>query len=509
MGVDITSISREQHSHGVHSRPKDFHYLHAPFSVSHPIGFVGRRINTKAVVTTTVKKSVNHSISSSSFTQLNQQFPGEPCLGDLMPIILALLVHAALQSIQVMVTLVTGGGGERNPQNQSPNSQAHRADYFDVVKFICMFGVTVWHLNLDVSPNGLVQQFFGSFFLSGFAFVAGIFGRDAGKVIMSFHAIKACATLLIGLLFVNFVIYRYDPLTGQQMMQVFPGPDDGILGWWVVAILWWRILLTPLFNLLRALRLSSGIACLLSVIACVWALPGKNMVIEWQPVSQDLYTRMIFYAPFYCMGLALEKATLTTILDNATAQRCSALVGAAFLLCFIAQERNWPGSLLASSITQRIGAYPFFGVVATESWTDTCLRIAGSEAVTVTMFVAVRKMCTISECQSGDSWMGTIMGSLLNTLKSWGSNTLNAFYLARFEAKLHVINSIQWHVGTIQIPLLCIQVPVALLWTALCCSNLVELIFGQLLARPAWVMAGVGLLQQQCTHFWKAFKPNF
>jgi hypothetical protein len=357
------------------------------------------------------------------FPILGDVMAGEPTWNHTLVILLVLFWFTVLASFHQRDSAPSSAIADNAHQGNAtevtlkPAAPA-RCLHWDIVKFLCIWMVTDSHMytaGLYYSP-----KINNSVFLAGFALVSGVMSKDKDRFLMSAQALRKCTILLLGLclfhvmrVLVRMLVHKVSP----SRLLHWPLPNAPHM-WFILAIVCYRCLLTPLFNAVKH-RSSVHTACALSVTVCVLAQWVMNEFV-WQTADLQAYGRIVFYAPFYCIGLAMD----TSSLENPLVKQTSIFGAAFFIVCYLTQSSS-SGTLHAVTkhVSERITTYPD-GLLAGEVWHDTILRLMGSVACCVALCVMAKTWCEAS--------MPKPIAAVTATLAAFGSRTLTTYYCQAF-----------------------------------------------------------------------------
>jgi len=382
----------------------------------------------------------------------------------------------------VLATIAERASETARPiQAPSQSRAGARTVNIDVLKFLCMCGVTYYN-QFMFSPS--MKILVSSFFLPGFTFVAGMHSKDGGRRIMSAKSLRGCCSLLLGACLFNVmfssifgVLYADGFLKSFNMLparasQIHLGTAPW--AWYLLAIVMWRQIVTPLYNMLAHVGSGEMEAFCGTLSLCVLARYIMPEVCKQVGPSAIIYYRIIFFAPFFAIGLAVKDANLPTRLRS-----LSTILTALFLLSVTASSFTKPTDGLwfemAHYIAQTTGHYPL--AVKHEFLMDIIVQISMSLSVVVSILEGLR-LCY--------SYL-VALGPCIETVATWGSRSLTAYmlnYIFVLFASSQGHNDFAlggWAMAEI------LRVASAVLVTMFFCSGPVDKIFGPLL-RPEWLL---------------------
>jgi len=391
------------------------------------------------------------------------------------------------------VLLLVATMAERSSEtglSMQPPSQTRagaRMVNIDVLKFLCMCGVTYFH---QFMCNATTSALVGAFFLSGFTLVAGMQSKDGGRGIMSAKAIRGCCTLLAGACLFNVLFTSlFGVMYAEGLLKLFnlnPALATQIhlgtapLAWYVLAIVMWRAIVTPLYNMLANAGGSEMEACCGTLSMCILARFVMPEVCKQLGSWAVVYYRISFYAPFFAVGLAVKDAQLPTRLRT-----LSTILAGVFLLCVIGSSftkpTDGPWSELAHYVTQTTGYYPRTAAKQ-ESLMGIIVQISMSLSFVVTILEAVR-LCYSSLLALGPE----PLGSCIEGVGTWGSRSLTA-YMLNYPLMMIARGSCDHSFVVAGLPVSEIfRIICAIVVTIFFCSGPVDKILGPVV-RPAWLL---------------------
>lgn len=219
---------------------------------------------------------------------------------------------------------------ETTPLAAAAKGQQKRLSEWDFTKFVLLFFVVFYHMNMFASPLvWLSQGWIGSvwyhfatvWMMSGFVFVSGVFGQSVrapalSRVFCYTVGTSTILTVLRGLLTV-----------------ATPGPSDfGLtaLVWYLVCLFVWRFAVTPAFVFWRARGLPRTPFLALLTFGCSFLHH-----LQVTGIVGGFWQYIVVFAPFFGLGLLRTPAEWTALME-----------GRLFLASSVAVVCCWYGCLL-------------------------------------------------------------------------------------------------------------------------------------------------------------------
>jgi hypothetical protein len=293
--------------------------------------------------------------------------------------------------------------------------------------------------------------------------------KDDGNLMMSVKAAHGCCVLLLGCCMFNLA---FTSTFGFLFAKgVFNGIDlhpfasrihfgTAPMGWFLLALVVWRAIVTPLHNVIAQSGASQYVACFLVVSVCmVVRLVISELCSQIGP-DFYIYYRIAFYAPFYAAGVATDHLQLA----NANLCCCSTVLTFMLLLCNLTSAFIQPCDTVwcqhADHAATIAGSPP--DANHPELVRDSIVQFVLSMSFVVTLLAAFRN------CE-------------LETVGAWGTRTLTA-YLLNFPLMALTDNVCA---GTLLDDMK--GVVLSILIAAVCCSKPVDIILAPLV-RPKWLL---------------------
>jgi len=400
------------------------------------------------------------------------------------------LLGALIISFVLLLVATIAEGSTETGRSMQPASQTQagaRMVEIDVLKFLCMCGVTYYH---QFMCSGTMNLLVCAFSLSGFTFVAGMHSKDGGRGIMSAKAIRGCCTLLVGACLFNVVFTSlFGAMYAEGVLKFFnmnpalaPQIHLGVapFAWYLLAIVVWRALVTPVYNMLAFAGAGEMEACFGIVSLCILARCVMPEVCKQVGSWAVIYYHISFYAPFFAVGLAVKDAQLPTRLRNV----CVILAGV-FLLSVMAstftKPTDGPWSQFAHYIAQTTGYNPLTAVKQ-EFLMDIIVQISMSLSFVVSILEAVR-LCSSSLLALGPE----PTGNFFKTVATWGSRSFTA-YMLNYPLVMVARGSCHHSFVVAGLPVSeIVRIIFAVAVTIFFCSGPVDKILGPLV-RPDWLL---------------------
>eukprot|EP00928_Gymnodinium_smaydae_P014958 TRINITY_DN1548_c0_g1_i3.p1 TRINITY_DN1548_c0_g1~~TRINITY_DN1548_c0_g1_i3.p1 ORF type:complete len:495 (-),score=61.68 TRINITY_DN1548_c0_g1_i3:183-1667(-) len=284
------------------------------------------------------------------------------------------------------------------PDNaQSTKTKDARVLHYDVMKFICMWMVTWVHSGLYFYFPA--NAFLWTFFLAGFSMLAGFVGKDHGALLPTSRTVRNCIVLVLGSIMFNIAYTSSCFAASFFVSKHYYAPNDPqILApfcWFAVAVVCWRLLLTPAFNALQRLGQGEAFACAFLIIV-VLVLQVSFVNSGWALLDNDaigVYLRASFYAPFYIIGLAKESVVEVELTKNVTR-----IVAGICVIIFAADHFYHDGMpAWTTYIVKQATFYP--PITDSTSWCDILVWLSASACCTMGVLDLLRVLCALPELQ--------------------------------------------------------------------------------------------------------------
>mmetsp|Transcript_1360 Transcript_1360/g.3948 ORF Transcript_1360/g.3948 Transcript_1360/m.3948 type:complete len:782 (-) Transcript_1360:100-2445(-) len=221
----------------------------------------------------------------------------------------------------------------RNPSASPPS----RLPNFDVARFVLETLVVHVHLGLIGLARNNIGLWISSYRMPSFMFIAGVFGSS-----MQYESVArvVCCTAGTIILMMCVRLCEYAIFVGPDKVResVTPYPDISVnLAhlWFLAALLFCRVLVTPLFYFARKLRVRPLVALavvksasfLLMTWSASWTIPVFGMY-NW--------SNALNFAPYFALGLLFSPKEWDEIFERQTVKlACIAYFVAWYLLTLV------------------------------------------------------------------------------------------------------------------------------------------------------------------------------
>jgi len=409
-----------------------------------------------------------------------------------------------------MYTRSQSMAGESNLQDTKT-----RMPEWDVVKFLLMLAVVLTHTTYFIFPQAefasAVRNAIMPFMMPAFVLCSGIFGASvAYESVSRMICYTAGMTLLFEMMLISTRCACGDEWSQARKL-------DQLEHWYVAALLLWRLLVTPLFHLLKKLRIP-GIVGLLLVLMVSYILHITGFPLQRRV---NAVTGRIFYAPHLIVGRwywphlfsFVPWPTRFDLIDTAwfapmfaTGLLCSANEWCALM------HKNWFSAISILYCSVWYASYVFLkGIPFIQTWLQTsgcgpiaCLFHAPVETyagpisiwtlfsyirfIAAEIILSLAVICTLVSFISGAK---RVMPGMLCLMAEWGSRTLYTYIIHVPILIFMMQGGITVSLSTVPSALAsCLCFLIALALNMLLASKGTELLFGWII-EPYWMKHGV------------------